>query len=118
MQVQGRRGSIPEKGRGMLRVLVIVSLLLLASWCRADPPCEPPSGLKLAEIDQYCVIHRYRTGCLEGLGYDMSSKGWLVEVSDFKGCTVWACNYLTSAIGALPESLIEGVCDEPDLDRP
>ena len=116
--MQGLRGSIPEKGRGMLRVLVIVSLLLLTSWCRADPACEPPSGLKPAEIDQYCVIHRYRTGCLERLGYDMSSKGWLVEVSDFKGCTVWACNHLTSVIGALPESLIEGVCYDPDLDRP
>ena len=102
----------------MVRIAVMGSLLLLTSWCRADPACEPPSGLKPAEIDQYCVIHRYRTGCLERLGYDMSSKGWLVEVSDFKGCTVWACNHFTSAIGALPESLIERVCYDPDLDRP
>ena len=118
LQVQGLRGPIPEKGRGTVRIALIGSLLLLTSWCRADPACEPPSGLTPAEIDQYCVIHRYRTDCLERLGYDMSSKGWLVEVSDFKGCTVWACNHFTSAIGALPESLIERVCYDPDLDRP
>ena len=102
----------------MARVAAIASLLLLTSWCRADPPCEPPFGLKLADIDQYCLIHQYRTGCLDRLGYDMSRKDWLVEVSDFKGCTVWACNYLSSAIGELSETLIEAVCYDPDLDRP
>ena len=102
----------------MGRVAVIGSLLLVASWCRAAPPCEPPPGLKPAEIDQYCVIHQYRTGCLERLGYGMSRKDWLVEISDFKGCTLWACNNVSCAIGELSESLIEAVCYDPDLDRP
>ena len=70
----------------MARVAAIASLLLLTSWCRAGPPCEPPFGLKLADIDQYCLIHQYRTDCLDRLGYDMSRKDWLVEVYDFKGC--------------------------------
>jgi hypothetical protein len=48
----------------------------------------------------------------------MSRKGWLVEISDFKGCTLWACNDVSSAIGELSESLIEAVCYDPDLDRP
>ena len=102
----------------MARVAAIASLLLLTSWCRAGPPCEPPFGLKMADIDQYCLIHQYRTDCLDRLGYDMSRKDWLVEVSDFRGCTVWACNYLSSAIGELSETLIEAVCYDPDLDRP
>ena len=116
--MQGLRWSFREKGRGIARVAVIGSLLLFTSWCRADPPCEPPPGLKPAEVDQYCVIHRYRTGCLERLGYDMSRKDWLVEVADFKGCTFWACHYLSSAREELFESLIEGICYDPDLDRP
>jgi hypothetical protein len=48
----------------------------------------------------------------------MSRKDWLVEVADFKGCTFWACHYLSSAREELFESLIEGVCYDPDLDRP
>ena len=108
----------PSQAHNLMRWLIGGSALIAAMLCRAEPPCEPPRELLQSDLANYCRIHDLRTICLYQLGYDMSRQDWLVETSDYDGCTARACRQLSEVLGPLSETLIETVCTDPDLDRP